>query len=99
MIIRGGVNIYPLEIESILMTHPDVQEAAVVGLPSKEFDEEVAAFVMMRGDRDAAALAAWCRERLAPYKVPRHFRFVDEFERNSAGKIIKKRLIEGPTPD
>jgi len=98
MIIRGGVNIYPLEIESILMTHPDVQEAAVVGLPSKEFDEEVAAFVMMRGDRDAAALSAWCRERLAPYKVPRHFRFVDEFERNSAGKIIKKRLIEGPTP-
>jgi len=92
MIIRGGVNIYPLEIESVLMTHPGVLEAAVVGVPSTEFGEEVAAFVLPRGAQDAAALAAWCRERLAPYKVPKHFRFVSDFERNSAGKIVKGNL-------
>lgn len=92
MIIRGGVNIYPLEIESVLLQNPRVAEAAVIGAPSAEFDEEVAAFVKVSSPVDAAEIQAWCRQNLAPYKVPRHVFFVDEFRLNSSGKILKPEL-------
>lgn len=94
MILRGGVNIYPVEIETILMNHPRIVEAAVIGVPSKEFDEEVAAFVRASGELDAEQVLAHCRRELAPYKVPRHFFFVDAFACNAGGKIIKAELVQ-----
>src|SRR5439155_92352 len=84
MIIRGGENIYPREIEELLFTHPAVADVAVVGVPDDRWGEQVAAFVRLRAvegdDRpDEAALTAFVRERLAPHKAPRHWVFVDDF--------------------
>ncbi len=98
IIIRGGVNIYPGEIEQALAAHPAVLEASVVGWPSRNLGEEVAAFVVTRSAVDEAALQAWCRERLAPYKVPARFEFVGELPRNSSGKILKQALVAGLPP-
>ena len=98
MIIRGGVNIHPQEIEALLLGHPSVAEAAVVGWPSREFNEEVAAFVVPRGELDEAALVALCRERLAPYKVPRRVFLVDDLPRTSVGKVQKAALVERLEP-
>jgi long-chain acyl-CoA synthetase len=92
MIIRGGVNIYPYEIESILLTHPAVAEAAVVDVPSAEFGEEIAAFVSARKPMRAEELAAFCAGQLASYKVPRFFEFVTDLPRTSVGKIDKQAL-------
>ncbi|CAM3920890.1 Long-chain-fatty-acid--CoA ligase [Bordetella tumbae] len=94
MIIRGGVNIYPLEIETILSTHESIAEVAVVGWPSREFNEEVAAFVTLRKGHalDEEALKRMCRATLAPYKIPREIFLLDELPRNSGGKIIKSEL-------
>jgi acyl-CoA synthetase (AMP-forming)/AMP-acid ligase II len=92
MIIRGGVNIYPQEIEATLMSHPAVAEAAVVGWPSKEFNEEIAAFVILKTELDLADLTLWCSERLARYKVPKQIFSLKEFPRTSLGKVIKADL-------
>lgn len=92
MIIRGGVNIYPQEVEATLMGHPAVLEAAVVGWPSREFNEEVAAFVIRKGEIEDTELIALCRRALAPYKIPRRIFFVDELPRNSLGKVVKAEL-------
>jgi acyl-CoA synthetase (AMP-forming)/AMP-acid ligase II len=94
MIIRGGVNIYPAEIEQVLREHPSVADAAVVGRPSTKLGETVAAFVVAAAGFDEAALAAWCAARLAPYKVPESFARVDDLPRNSAGKVLKAVLVE-----
>ncbi|MDO9436360.1 class I adenylate-forming enzyme family protein [Hydrogenophaga sp.] len=94
MIIRGGINIYPQEVESLLMSHAAVSEAAVVGWPSREFNEEVAAFVTLRKPVEGAELIALCRAELAPYKAPRQVFVLDELPRNSAGKVVKARLVE-----
>lgn len=96
MIIRGGVNIYPLEVETVLLNHPGVAEVAVIGAPSIEFDEEVAAFVKLKPGQalDADAIRAHCKANLAPYKLPRHVFFVDEFTLNSSGKILKPELAK-----
>ncbi|WP_423459090.1 class I adenylate-forming enzyme family protein [Ottowia sp. VDI28] len=98
MIIRGGVNIYPQEIEATLRGHPAVLEAAVVGWPSREFNEEVAAFVIRKGEVDQASLTALCRQALASYKVPREIFFVDDLPRNSSGKIVKADLVSRLSP-
>ncbi|MBB5213665.1 class I adenylate-forming enzyme family protein [Parapusillimonas granuli] len=98
MIIRGGVNIYPQEIEAVLTGHPAVQEAAVVGWPSRQFNEEIAAFVIPKEPVDPGALIALCRDALAPYKVPREIFFVREFPRNSIGKVLKAELAGQLTP-
>jgi acyl-CoA synthetase (AMP-forming)/AMP-acid ligase II len=93
MIIRGGVNIYPAEVEEVLQSHPAVVDSAVVGWPSREFNEEIAAFVILGNPAaPAEALRDYCRGRLAPYKVPREVFVVDEFPRNSLGKAIKGEL-------
>ena len=94
IIIRGGVNIYPDEIETVLGSHPAVAEAAVFGRPSQRLGEEVVAFIAPSGTLDAETLEAWCGERLAPYKVPATFIFTDALPRNSAGKVLKARLAE-----
>ncbi|HEX4927700.1 MAG TPA: AMP-binding protein [Burkholderiales bacterium] len=92
MIIRGGVNIYPAEVEAVLQSHPAVADSAVVGWPSREFNEEVAAFVILKQRVAADELRTLCRERLAPYKVPREVFVVDEFPRNTLGKVLKTEL-------
>lgn len=98
LIIRGGVNIYPDEVERVLLGNAEVLEAAVVGWPSAEFGEEVAAFVTARGPIDEAALRAHCKAQLASYKVPRGFFAIVEMPKNSAGKVVKARLRERLTP-
>lgn len=91
MIIRGGVNIHPAELEAALRAVPGVQEAAVLGLPDPEFGEEVAAALVAPG-LDAAALREALRGRLAPYKVPRRWLFLPELPRNAGGKVVKRLL-------
>jgi acyl-CoA synthetase (AMP-forming)/AMP-acid ligase II len=94
MIIRGGVNIYPTEIESVLLADPRVAEAAVVGWPSADLGEEVAAFVVPRAEAPPEAeLIAACAARLAPYKVPRAVFAIPDLPRNSAGKAVKAELV------
>ena len=91
MIIRGGENIYPREIEDVLFTHPAVAEVAVVGIPDEKWGEQVAAFIRPAvGSTPASAeLFAYVREHLAPFKTPREWVFVDEFPMTASGKIQK----------
>jgi long-chain acyl-CoA synthetase len=95
LIIRGGFNIYPRDVEEVLATHPAVIEAAVVGIPSDRLGEEVKAFVVVNGPVDAEELMAFCRERLANYKTPSVIEFVDALPRNAIGKVDKKELRKG----
>ncbi len=92
LIIRGGFNIYPRDVEEALNSHPAVIESAVIGIPSERMGEEVKAFVVARGDVDAETLKAYCREKLANYKTPSVIEFVDVLPRNAVGKIDKKEL-------
>jgi long-chain acyl-CoA synthetase len=96
MIISGGVNIYPAEIEDVLHRHPDVDDVAVFGVPDDEWGERVHAAVRLRpGARlTAAAVVAFCRARMADYKVPREVSFHDDFPRDAAGKLVKRLLRE-----
>ena len=94
MIIRGGVNIYPEEIEQTLCLLDAVRDAAVVGWPARSRGEEVAAFVVARSDIEESTILAHCRERLAPYKVPKAIFFIDELPRSSIGKVRKVELVQ-----
>ena len=94
MIIRGGVNIYPTDIEFTLGQHPAVVEAAAVGAPDREFGEQVIAFVTTRQAVPTEDLLAWCRARLAAYKTPKFIFAVPDLPRNSSGKVLKLQLIE-----
>jgi fatty-acyl-CoA synthase len=96
MVIRGGENIYPREIEDVLITHPAVRDVAVVGVPDQTWGEEVAAVVRFATTiteaPDPDTLFAYCRERLAGYKCPRLWFYVTEFPLTPSGKVIKHRL-------
>jgi acyl-CoA synthetase (AMP-forming)/AMP-acid ligase II len=94
MIVRGGENIYPIEIESVLADHPAVAQSAVVGVPDEHWSEIVRAWVTLRPGAAATAeeLAAHCGQRLATYKVPAEFRFTDALPVNASGKILKREL-------
>ncbi len=94
MIISGGMNIYPAEIESALEAHPDVFEAAVFGIPSEEWGESVHAVVVKRpgSELDEAAVDAHAREHLANYKIPRSISWLDELPKTGSGKILKREL-------
>jgi long-chain acyl-CoA synthetase len=97
MIISGGVNIYPQEVENLLITHPDVADAAVFGVPNPEFGEEVKAVIQPKRwadatDAMAAELIAWCKARLADVKCPRSVDFERELPRADTGKLYKKEL-------
>lgn len=99
MIISGGVNIYPAEIEGVLAVHPEVADVAVIGVPDEEFGEQVKAVVQIAegvepSDALAERLIAHCREHLAGYKAPRSIDFIDEIPRTGTGKIQKKPLRE-----
>ncbi len=94
LIISGGTNIYPREVEDVLFKHPSVREAAVVGLPDETWGEQVAAFLVIDAERPVTKdeLDAHCRASLAGFKVPRRYEFVESLPRNAAGKILKREL-------
>jgi long-chain acyl-CoA synthetase len=97
LIISGGVNIYPAEVDAVLLEHPAVADAAVIGVPSPEWGEDVLAVIEPRAgvepaDELAGELVAFCRERLAHYKCPRRVEFVDRLPRQDNGKIYKRVL-------
>ncbi len=95
LIITGGYNVYPGEVEEVLEAHPGVAEAAVVGIASRDWGEEVVAFLVADTSEDLPskeALVAWCRERLARYKHPRRFTFIEQIPRNALGKIVRSDL-------
>jgi acyl-CoA synthetase (AMP-forming)/AMP-acid ligase II len=96
MIISGGVNIYPAEIEDVLHRHPAVEDAAVFGVPDDEWGERVHAAIQLRPGMalTAAAAVAFCRDHLADYKAPREISFHDDFPRDAAGKLVKRLLRE-----
>ncbi|MEU6845453.1 long-chain fatty acid--CoA ligase [Streptomyces sp. NPDC046716] len=94
MIVRGGYNVYPREIEEVLYEHPDVLEAAVIGVPDKHFGEEVAAVVVLTpvGRATEDELRAYVKDRVAPYKYPREVRIVPSLPKGSTGKILKREI-------
>jgi long-chain acyl-CoA synthetase len=96
VIIRGGNNVHAVDVEAALHEHPQVQEAAVVGIPHDVLGEDVAAFVVARAGASLSAedLRDFLRPRLADYKVPRAVTFVDELPRNATGKVVKRLLVE-----
>jgi malonyl-CoA/methylmalonyl-CoA synthetase len=92
LIISGGFNVYPREVEDVLIQHPSVAEVAVIGTPSAEWGETVTAVVVTDGTRDEAALLAFAAEYLAPFKQPRIVRYVDRLPRNALGKVLRNEL-------
>jgi long-chain acyl-CoA synthetase len=94
MIIRGGENIYPREIDEVLYQHPAVAAAASIGVPDQLYGEEVAAFVVLKEGREATEeeIVAFCRERLADYKCPKSVRIVKEIPKGPTGKLLKREL-------
>jgi long-chain acyl-CoA synthetase len=94
LIIRGGYNVYPREVEEVLHRHPDVADAAVIGVPDARLGQEVKAFVVPKPGTAPTAedLVAYCRERLAAYKYPRFVELRDARPMTPAGKVFKKVL-------
>jgi fatty-acyl-CoA synthase len=94
VVIRGGENIYPAEVEHVLALHDSIAEVAIAGLPDERLGETVAAWVRLPPGTDFAAddVERWAAERLAWHKVPRHWTIVDDFPRTASGKIQKFRL-------
>ena len=94
MIISGGENIYPREIEEVLAQHPAVREVAVIGVPDKQWGEAVKAVVALVSDQDATEgdLIEFCKSRIASYKKPKSVDFVAELPKNNYGKILKREL-------
>jgi long-chain acyl-CoA synthetase len=96
LILRGGFNVYPREIEEVLMTHPGVSLCAVIGVPDEKFGEEVKACVVVKTDANLTVeeLRNWCRERIAANKYPRMIEFYESLPLNATGKILKRELRE-----
>jgi fatty-acyl-CoA synthase len=95
MIVSGGENVFPREVEDLLAGHEQIREAAVVGVPDDEFGQRLKAFVVTRGnDLSADEVKAYVKSNLARYKVPRDVVFIDELPRNATGKVLKRALLE-----
>ena len=96
MIIRGGENIYPREIEEFLYTHPKVSDVQVIGVPDAKYGEEVCAWITLRDGEEATdeELREFCRGQIATYKIPRYIRFTTEFPTTVTGKIQKFKMRE-----
>ncbi|MEV0291984.1 long-chain fatty acid--CoA ligase [Nocardia sp. NPDC050710] len=94
MIIRGGYNVYPREVEEVLYEHPDIVEAAVIGVPHEHYGEEVAAVITPAAGvtLDPEELRAWAKQQLSAYKVPHLFAFVDQLPKGATGKILKRAI-------
>ncbi|MNJ45606.1 Long-chain-fatty-acid--CoA ligase [compost metagenome] len=96
LIIAGGYNIYPREVEEVLFEHPDVAEAIVAGVFDPYRGETVKAYVVLRSGTipDEESLKQWCKEKLAAYKVPKIYEFRESLPKTLAGKVLRRRLIE-----
>jgi fatty-acyl-CoA synthase len=96
MIIRGGENVYPREIEEFLYTHPQIQDASVIGVPDEKFGEEVCVWIIAKEGQTLSAdeIRAFCKDRIAYFKIPRYIRLVDEFPMTVTGKIQKFKMRE-----
>jgi long-chain acyl-CoA synthetase len=94
MIIRGGFNVYPREIEEVLLTHPAVSLAAVIGVPHTNYGEEIKAFIIRKEGATITEeeLIAWCKETMAAYKYPRIIEFRDSLPMTATGKLLKREL-------
>ena len=95
MVIRGGENVYPREIEEFLYTHPDIEDAQVIGVPDARYGEEICAWIRMKPGRpalDADAVQAFATGKLAHYKIPRYVHIVDEFPMTVTGKVRKVEM-------
>ncbi|SDE62936.1 AMP-binding protein [Kordiimonas lacus] len=101
MVIRGGENIYPREVEEFLYTHPDIRDAQVFGIPDEKYGEELCAWLQLKegAELDAGAIKAFCNGQIAHYKIPRHVRFVDEYPMTVTGKIQKFKMREAMMKD
>jgi len=93
MVIRGGYNVYPRDVEEVLMRHPGVAQVAVIGLPDAQYGEEVCAIVVKDGDLTEQELIAFSKEHLAAYKYPRRVIFTDGFPLGPSGKVLKRELV------
>jgi fatty-acyl-CoA synthase len=100
MVIRGGENVYPREVEEYIYRHPKVEDVAVVGVPDVKFGEEICAWIRLKPGESATEdeIKAFCHGQIAHYKVPRYIRFVPEFPLTVTGKVqkfqIRERMIE-----
>jgi O-succinylbenzoic acid--CoA ligase len=92
LIVSGGENVAPLEVEQALLAHPAVTDAGVTGLPDPDWGEAVTAFVVLRDPAGADELRAWCRERLEPFKVPKAIHELERLPRSAGGKLLRDRL-------
>ena len=94
MIVRGGENISPEEVENVLYTHPKVEEAAVIGVPDTEWGSEVMAVIVLKKGETATPeeIIDFCRDKLAGFKRPRYIAFVDELPKTSTGKVLRRTL-------
>jgi fatty-acyl-CoA synthase len=95
MIVSGGENVYPIEVENLLIEHPAVMEAAAVGTPDRDFGQRLCVFVVIKNNAqlDAEAVKTYVRDRLARHKVPRDVYFLDALPRNETGKVLKRNLL------
>ena len=96
MVIRGGYNVYPREVEEALLRHPAVAQVAVIGLPDPQYGEEVCAVVIKEAGQEVTEeeLSAWSKTKLAAYKYPRRVFFVDALPLGPSGKVLKRELVE-----
>ena len=96
MIIRGGENIYPKEIEDFIYTHPKVSDVQVIGVPDKDYGEEILAAIILKPGEESSEeeIKKFVLDHMAKHKVPRYVDFVDEFPMNAAGKILKYKMRE-----
>jgi fatty-acyl-CoA synthase len=96
MIVSGGENVFPREVEDLLAEHQDVEDVAVVGVDDEEFGQRLKAFVVLRdgGEGDEDALKKYVKSNLAGYKVPREIVFLEELPRNATGKVVKRELVD-----
>jgi O-succinylbenzoic acid--CoA ligase len=92
IIVTGGENVSPVEVEEALLSHPAVIDAGVAGIPDPDWGEAITAFVVLAGDASGEELRDWARERLAPHKVPKRVEPMAELPRNAAGKLLRSRL-------
>jgi long-chain acyl-CoA synthetase len=98
MVLRGGYNVYPREVEEVLLRHPDIAQVAVIGVPDDIHGEEVCAVVVPRegaerGPALAENIVAWSKGQIAAYKYPRRVEFVDAFPLGPSGKVLKRELV------
>ena len=96
MIIRGGENIYPKEIEEFIYTHPGVKDVQVIGVPDKKYGEEIMACIILKeaGSMTETEMSDYIKASMARHKVPRYIRFVEGFPMNAAGKVLKYKMRE-----